>query len=151
LARKGLPAKYAKMGFKRGWRAYKASKRGGSAPRKVKTKTVRRRKSYSRRGRRASRKFTLPLAPIAGVIAGFTMAPPGWEAPVTALMRGDMRRFGDAVLANWTFIGKDGKVDFAGKGIGVKATIIGLVVHKIAGLLGVNRVLGQARVPIVRV
>jgi len=25
--RKGLPSKYAKMGFKRGWKAYKASKR----------------------------------------------------------------------------------------------------------------------------
>lgn len=34
MARKGLPAKYAKMGFARGWRAYKASKAGGRPKRR---------------------------------------------------------------------------------------------------------------------
>jgi len=34
MARKGLPRKYAKMGFKQGWKSYKASKRP-TATRKV--------------------------------------------------------------------------------------------------------------------
>jgi len=35
MARKGLPAKYAKMGFKKGWKAYKASKKKTSRTRKA--------------------------------------------------------------------------------------------------------------------
>ncbi len=38
---RGLPAQYARMGFKKGWRAYKATKRG-STRRKSPTKTRRR-------------------------------------------------------------------------------------------------------------
>ncbi len=46
MARKGLPKKYAKMGFKRGWKAYKATLR---RPRKrISTKT-RRNKPMARR------------------------------------------------------------------------------------------------------
>jgi len=57
----GLPKKYAKMGFKKGWAAYKKSKRSParkatrtSRPRKV--KNMARRRSYSRR--RGGRKKT---------------------------------------------------------------------------------------------
>lgn len=46
MARKGLPKKYAKMGFKKGWKAYKASKRSGSR-RTYRPKTTKRR-SYKR-------------------------------------------------------------------------------------------------------
>lgn len=37
MARQGLPAKYAKMGFKKGWKAFRAAKRSGpkSNPRRV--------------------------------------------------------------------------------------------------------------------
>jgi len=52
----GLPKKYAKMGFKRGWAAYKRSKRSRSpARRTTKNKVVRtaRKRSYRRTYRRA--------------------------------------------------------------------------------------------------
>jgi len=44
MARKGLPSKYAKMGFKKGWREYKKTKRSP-----VKRTTTRRSKPMARR------------------------------------------------------------------------------------------------------
>lgn len=59
MASKGLPKKYAKMGFKRGWAAYKKAQRTptrkrsvAATNRRVKT-TARRRRSYRRTARRA--------------------------------------------------------------------------------------------------
>lgn len=54
LARKGLPAKYAKMGFKKGWKAYKASKKK-SPSRTRKTRRKGGRKTMARRYRRKRR------------------------------------------------------------------------------------------------
>ena len=51
MAKAGLPKKYAKMGFKKGWRAYKASKRKT----RRKTRTVRR--SNPRRKPKAKKKM----------------------------------------------------------------------------------------------
>lgn len=51
----GLPRKYAKMGFKRGWKAYKSSKRRTVAPVRRRSKVARRRKSYPRARRATSR------------------------------------------------------------------------------------------------
>jgi len=56
MARTGLPKKYAKMGFKKGWAAYKKSKRttrttSRRKPRQVKKTMARRR--YKRAARRA--------------------------------------------------------------------------------------------------
>lgn len=45
-----LPKKYAKMGFKKGWREYKRNRKAGTAKRKVKP-TVRRRRKVSRKRR----------------------------------------------------------------------------------------------------
>jgi len=51
MARKGLPRKYAKMGFKRGWRAYKAqrNRRKGRSGRKVSARKPRTRTVYRTR------------------------------------------------------------------------------------------------------
>jgi ADP-glucose pyrophosphorylase len=57
MARKGLPAKYAKMGFKAGWKAYKATKTTKKTvkstklykPAKTKTYTMAKKKKVSRR------------------------------------------------------------------------------------------------------
>jgi len=48
MPKAGLPKKYAKMGFKKGWKAFKASKRGRSAPKPKKTRAVRVRRAASR-------------------------------------------------------------------------------------------------------
>lgn len=51
MARKGLPRQYAKMGFKRGWAAYKKTKRNPVRSRPI----VRGRTMARRRGRRFTR------------------------------------------------------------------------------------------------
>jgi len=57
MARKpGLPKKYAKMGFKRGWAAYKASKRRSSKRSSKRKKTKRPRLKRTSRVRRSSTK-----------------------------------------------------------------------------------------------
>lgn len=50
----GLPKKYAKMGFKRGWRAYKASLRGRRSPTIRAKSPIRRRRKYSMAKRKKS-------------------------------------------------------------------------------------------------
>ena len=74
MARKGLPRKYAKMGLKRGWAAYKRSK--GSNPRRRKTTTrkvsrpMARRRSYRKIYRRARGGGGSMKPIIDGVLAG---------------------------------------------------------------------------------
>lgn len=68
----GLPKKYAKMGFAKGWRAYKASKKSSSR-RVVKTTTTKRRKSYTmaRRKRKSySRKKSMFTGPMGLMLGG---------------------------------------------------------------------------------
>ena len=55
----GLPKKYAKMGFKKGWAAYKKAKKGGATkrkPSKGKSSTARRRKATVARKRRSTKR-----------------------------------------------------------------------------------------------
>lgn len=73
MARKGLPKKYAKMGFKRGWAAYKRARRSPTRkvarrnPIKRRVYRTARRKKYIRYARGGGGKFK-PI--IDGFIAG---------------------------------------------------------------------------------
>ena len=73
----GLPKKYAKMGFKKGWAAYKKAKRKSSTtrrkPTKRKTAPKRRRSTVARRKRSYSRRKKYTNISILGDIA-----PLGW-------------------------------------------------------------------------
>ena len=69
MARKGLPKKYAKMGFKRGWRAFKAAKRKRSTSRTRKRTPIR----ASPRRNMARRKMVIPHPSITGMAAGFSL------------------------------------------------------------------------------
>jgi len=55
MARKGLPKKYAKMGFKKGWAAYKKARRTPVRRKTTRRKgrTMARRRTYRRTARRA--------------------------------------------------------------------------------------------------
>jgi hypothetical protein len=96
----GLPKQYAKMGFKRGWAAYKALQSSARNTRRVKVNTVAKRRfarvrSFSRRATRNVRsggnKFKPLLdAAIGGAIAGLALkyAPPQYNTPTTRLIVG---------------------------------------------------------------
>lgn len=155
---KGLPKIYiAKYGIsKAAWAAYRADQKAG----RVRLDTVIKRAGKpKRRGggmvkkvRRKRPGFTLPIAPILGLGSGFFLAPEGWNPPVNAILEGDAKAAGESLLANFLFYDcVNKKFDFVNKGIGTKLTIVGLIVHWIAGKFGVNRALGRARVPVVRV
>lgn len=58
MVRSGLPKKYARMGFKKGWKAYKATKsRSRSSPVKKRRVTMARRKTRRRRATRTIRRY----------------------------------------------------------------------------------------------
>jgi len=71
VARKGLPKKYAKMGFKRGWRAFKAAKRKRSTTKRRALSSPRRANNPKRRN--MARKFVTPHPSITGMAAGFSI------------------------------------------------------------------------------
>lgn len=143
----GLPKKYAKMGFEKGWRAFKASKKkrkkNPSSKKKVRRKMARRR--YTRKRRR--RKFTLPLAPVLGLAAG--MAP-----AVPKIMAGDIQGVINELSNNYLgYYPPDGNFDAVRLTRGLVPLIIGGLVHKFVGgaPINVNRMLAAANVPVVRV
>ena len=133
---------------------YKFVKNTGSSPgsrsrkltRTVKKTTRRIGKLARRRGRRGSRKFTLPLAPIAGLLAA-----PAVGATIKAAMAGDV----DGVLYEAKkFVGFTGdQFDAFALGSNVLPIVSGLLIHKFVGgaPLNLNRMLASAGVPFIRI
>ena len=92
------------------------------------------------------RKFTIPIAPIAGILAA-----PAVQAGVKAALDGDW----DGIMYEaGKFIGfKDGQFDAFALGSNVGPIILGILIHKFVGgpPLNVNRMLASANVPIFRI
>lgn len=80
MPKPGLPKKYAKMGFKKGWRAFKASKRATTQRRRSTRKGgVRKtaRRAYIRKNnpkRRTSMKKSIPHPSVTGMASGLAIA-----------------------------------------------------------------------------
>ena len=109
---KGLPKKYAKMGFKKGWAAYKRSKKGGTkkttrkkAPKRKYTKTrastKRRKSTMARRKKRGSRKQGIVSLAINGITLGIAAAPILMNAK-EYLFSGDYQGFANATVKDYT-------------------------------------------------
>jgi len=71
----GLPKKYAKMGFKKGWRAFKASKRTRRTTRKGGVRKTARR-AYVRKNnpKRSNMKKGIPHPSVTGMASGLAIA-----------------------------------------------------------------------------
>jgi len=69
MARKGLPKKYARMGFKKGWKAYKKTQGKTSAPRHRRAKTTLKRTNKRRVVRRTKNKIMTKTF-VDGLISG---------------------------------------------------------------------------------
>ena len=79
MPKPGLPKKYAKMGFKKGWRAYKATKRATTQRRRSTRKGgVRKtaRRAYVRKNnpKRRSMKKSIPHPSVTGMASGLAIA-----------------------------------------------------------------------------
>ena len=114
------------------------------------TKTKRRKYLGKKKGTRRKKAFTLPLSIVGAVTAG--MADP----IKIAVYEKDPVRAAQLVAARYSGVDmRSGTMTFNTYelGIGVGSLIIGGLVHKFVGgaPLNVNRMLGQAGVPIIRV
>lgn len=109
----------------------------------AKTRTVTR---YRRPKRKHSkRKFTLPLAVVAGFAPGATFAYTGLKAGgVTGGMNNLAYAYGG-------FDAGTGKFNMAGLYRGTIPAVGGFIIHMIASRLGVNRALASAGIPILRI
>jgi len=100
----------------------------------------------AKKKKRGARKFTLPIAPIAGLLAA-----PAIRAGAKAAIAGDI----DGVMYEaGKFVGfTDGKFDAFALGSNILPIIIGILVHKFVGgpPLNVNRMLAAANVPVIRI
>lgn len=158
---KGLPKWAIKEAKKRGARnifayAWTLVKRKGRRRRSTKTarvnpkrvtKTARRRRYYPRRTRRRSSQMTIPIAPVAGLVAGLA-------EPADYLIKGDMKNAMLKLCKNYTGynyeVGLWSPEDLKR---GLLPLVVGLLVHKFVGgpPLNLNRMLGRAKVPLIRI
>jgi len=172
---RGLPASYIKKAkrelgkgaswhdiFKRAWELYKGSKvykavSGNPTKKKGSRKKSSKKRSVSRmakKKRRYSRSLTIPLAPIAGLVAGLATPPPGRESVITNILQGDWKNAFTALAINYTGVDPNtGKFDFNNLTRGLFPLVAGLLVHKFVGgsPLNLNRMLARHKIPLIRI
>ncbi len=106
----------------------------------------RKRRSYARGipQRRKKPAFTLPLAVVAGLAPGLSQL---WAA----------KKYGIQQIANVAardYIGYDpdtGQMTTKFLGYGLYPVLAGWLVHALAGKFGINRMLGRASIPVLRI
>jgi hypothetical protein len=100
----------------------------------------------SKKKKRGKRKFTIPIAPIVGLMAGLA-------GPIKDLMDGEVE-FAVNKL-KYSYLGLDETNKFKPEALmsGLAPLIAGALVHKFVGgpPLNLNRMLAQANVPIIRI
>ena len=126
-----------------------------SSNKSTKTKTKKGSRKVAKKNKNSKkRKFTIPGALVAGVALGFVIKPASnWDSPYEAAKRGAY----DVAIKNYAtnMIGYrddtgaifDTKIGMKG----LKALIGGFVIHKVASVIGLNRALGRAGVPYLRI
>ncbi|MBA7531859.1 hypothetical protein ES705_24083 [subsurface metagenome] len=124
------------------------SKAKKSTPKSVKSTVTKRRKNKMAKSKRRSRKFTIPLAPVAAILA--VVAKPAQKA-----VDGDLE--GAAAELSARLIGynpQSGQTDlmYAAEN-GWAPLLLGALVHKFIGgaPLNLNRMLAAANVPVIRI
>jgi len=164
MARKGLPGIYLKRAWKmkgstkknalkRAWALYRG-KKGSTKSSKSKT-TKSKKTSKSKGGKMAKRRnFTIPAALVSGVALGFVIKPdPTWDSPYEAARRGNW----DIAVKNYAtnmigYRADTGAIFDTTIGMkGLWALLGGFAIHKLATVFGLNRALGRARIPFLRV
>ena len=161
-----LPKSYiTKYGItKNAWNKYKASLKKRKTKKTSTSKKTTRTRSRSRaktiNNTNSKPPFTIPFALAGGALAGHFVRPyANWVAPIPGIIQGIQERsiprirqaFGTGVL-NYTGWRKDNHSLDLAAAKGLHGELIGFAVHEVVGKrLGVNRRLGQARIPVVRI
>jgi len=134
-----------KTALKRAW----ALQKGKSSKSKTKKKSGSKTMANKKR-----RNFTVPAALVSGVALGFVIKPASnWDSPYEAARRGNW----DIAIKNYAtnmigYRADTGAIFDTTIGMkGLWALIGGFIIHKVASLIGLNRALGRARIPYLRV
>jgi len=100
------------------------------------------------------RNFTIPAALVSGAALGFVIKPASnWDSPYEAVKRGNI----DVAIKNYAcnmigYRADTGAIFDTTIGMkGLWALIGGFMIHKLATVIGLNRALGRARIPYLRV
>ena len=122
-------------------------------PRRRRRYAPRRRRSYTPRFfRRYRKKRTIPIAPLMGLATGFIAKPhPGaHDSPLGCFMKGDWQGGANLLVENFTgYYPPAGQFNFGiMRPAGLWALGIGIVVHKVCGWLGINRVFSRMPSPL---
>ena len=99
----------------------------------------------TKKKKRSKRGFKLSLAIVAGLLPGVTNVYDGFK-------EGGLKGAGDT--ASMVYLGYDpiqGDWRPSMMWMGLYPLALGLIIHKAAGMLGVNRMLANAGIPVVRV
>lgn len=150
---RGLPKKYAKMGFAKGWKAYKAKRKNpykkvykGRTTSKSTGKRKMARRRYKKRRKRKTR--TIPLAPIIGFFGPLLGAKYGGKGIIDHIKEGDFTNAAkDACVLTTGFDPVWGTFNIQ-RAEALKGLLIGILVHKVAGYLGANRVFSNLPSPL---
>ena len=166
MAKRKVSTYHKKLGtfIKKGmtWKRAHAATRKALGTRKSsnpKTTKTKRKKSGSRsmaKKKRTNkrRKFTIPGALVSGIALGFFIKPdPTWYSPFEAIKAGRIDIAVQNYATNMIGYRADTGAIFDTK-IGMKglwALLAGFAIHKVATVFGLNRALGRARIPFLRV
>jgi hypothetical protein len=111
----------------------------------AKRKRFTRARRYYGRARARASKMTVPVAVLGGIIG----------APSVRLMADSIKagQWNYALIHAGGFAGIDetGKFNFAKLQANYMPILAGVLVHKLAGRLGINAMLGKAKIPLLRV
>jgi len=109
---------------------------------KRKTRTVVR---YAKRKTRRAAKFTLPVAVVCGMMPRASSAARGWgNDGLRGLAKGTTY-----AMTGYDYYAHTFNPSFMWNG--TYPIALGILIHKVAGMLGVNRALGRARIPFIRI
>jgi len=137
---------------------YKFVKNRGSKASKTR-KTSKRKNNPKRRNRMARKKksrrkrsFTIPVALTVGAVYGMVVPPKeGGDSVLDLFMKGKFSTGIRMIGKHYLGIGPDRQFNVKHLGQGLVPLLIGIVVHKVASKLGINRKLGAAGVPVIRI
>ena len=144
--------------FMKGKGKAKKRRRSSTGRRKRRSNPVARRKKNKK-----NRNFTIPLAPTIGLAAGLSPTLFGFQGSQGKIdgaiwhfqNRGPAAGVKEFIrCGSMTFLGYDPEgFEPFGKylGLGIMPVVLGMLVHVLASKLGVNRMLGQYKVPVIRI
>jgi len=160
---KGLPkwaikeakARGAKNIFAYAWTLVK--RKGRKSSRKSNLKKTKRRGGLkmAKKKKRYSRKMTIPLAPVIGLVTGLATPPRGYpKSAIQELMDGNIN--GAVTALSNVYLGynpPDGSFDPQRMSRGLLPLVLGVLVHKFVGgsPLNFNRFLARHKIPLIRI